>query len=100
MAGGNGNGNGNGDKTIAEKISNNVFSLIIARFILPGLIALVGWFAANAFGDLKDSIKDTKTSIENLDHRVSSTFSDFDKRISVVEQQFFWGNQPTNNQLQ
>lgn len=95
-----GNGNGNGDKTIAEKISNNVYSVLISRFILPGLIALVGWFAANAFGDLKDSVKDARNSIEGLDQRVNTTLGTFDKRITVVEQQIFWGGQPQNNQLQ
>jgi hypothetical protein len=97
-----GSNNGNGDRTVVEKISNNVYSVLIARFILPGLIALVGWFAANAFGDLKDSVKDAKTAIESLDGRVSKSLNNFDRRISLVEQnqQYFFSTSPPNNQLQ
>jgi len=79
------NGNVNGDRTTAEKISNNVYSIVIARFILPALITLVGWFATTALSDLKESVKEARTAIESMDRRVTSTFWEFDKRIDALE---------------
>jgi hypothetical protein len=82
---GSGNGESNGNKTAAEKLSNNIYSILVARFILPGLIALVGWFAANAFGDLKDSVKETRLAVESVDLRVNTTLNAFERRINVLE---------------
>ena len=79
------NGNVNGDRTTAEKISNNVYSIVIARFILPALITLVGWFATTALSDLKSSVKEAGNAIESMDRRVTSTFYEFDKRINLLE---------------
>jgi uncharacterized protein YoxC len=56
-----------------------------AQEIIPGLLAVIGFFAVYTLNGIKSEIKEVKTSLQSLETDLREGVTTLDRRVSVIE---------------
>jgi uncharacterized protein YoxC len=56
-----------------------------AQDLIPGLLAIIGFFAVYTLNGIKSEIKEVKTSLQSLETDLREGVTSLDRRVSVIE---------------
>jgi uncharacterized protein YoxC len=56
-----------------------------AQEIIPGLLAVIGFFAVYTLNGIKSEIKEVKTSLQSLETDLREGVTSLDRRVAVIE---------------
>ena len=56
-----------------------------AQDFIPGLLAIIGFFAVYTLNGIKSEIKEVKTSLQALESDLRDGVASLDRRVSVIE---------------
>ena len=56
-----------------------------AQDLIPGLLAIIGFFAVYTLNGIKSEIKEVKTSLQSLETDLREGVTSLDRRVAVIE---------------
>ena len=56
-----------------------------AQELIPGLLAIIGFFAVYTLNGIKSEIKEVKTSLQSLEADLRDGVAGLERRVSVIE---------------